>query len=100
LSPRFEIAIYDHYRFEITEKNEFIFYLIEKDKIKKTFKGTVEFLETYKQPRIIIKVSNPTYHIIEEKPTLYRTIWSFYYVFHSPKYGNVFFTKGTWKPIN
>lgn len=91
---------YNHYRFEITEKNEFIFYITEKDKIIKTYKGNVEFLELYKQPRIIIKTENPSYHIIEQKPTLYRSIWSFYYMFNSPKYGNVFFTKGKWKPIN
>lgn len=91
---------YDHYRFEITEKNEFIFYLTEKDKIIKTYKGHVEFLEAYKQPRIIIHTPESSYHLIEEKPTLYRNIWSFYYVFRSPKFGNVFFTKGKWKPIN
>ena len=85
--------------FEITKKNEFLFYLTDKEKVTKMYRGNVKFLEAYKGPRIVLSVDTPRHHIIEDVPTLYRSIWSFYYVFPSPKFGNVFFTKGKWKPI-
>jgi len=88
---------YDHFRFEITKKNEFLFHLTEKDKIIKTYKGKVEFLKEYNRPRIILHVDTPRHHVIEDMPTLYRGIWSFNYVFNSPYFGNVFFTKGKWQ---
>lgn len=90
---------YNHFRFEITKQNEFLFHITDKQTIKHTYKGKVKFLETYDRPRIVLEVDTPHHHIINNKPTLYRTIWSFYYVFKSPKFGNVFFTKGNWKPI-
>ena len=90
---------YNHFRFEITKKNEFLFYLKDKEKVTKMYRGNVKFLEAYKGPRIVLSVDTPRHHIIEDMPTLYRSVWSFYYVFHSPKFGNVFFTKGKWKPI-
>ena len=91
---------YDHFRFEITKQNEFLFHLTDKERITKTYKGTVEFLKAYIRPRVVLHVDTPRHHIIEDKPTLYRTVSSFYYVFHSPEFGNVFFTKGQWKPID
>lgn len=89
---------YNHYRFEITPQNEFYFHVTDKERVVKTYTGTVSFLEAYKC-RLVLHVDSPAHHIMEEKPTLYREVWSFYYVFNSPKYGNVFFTKGKWKPI-
>ncbi len=91
---------YDHFRFEITKQNKFIFYQTEKDKIIKTNDGTVNFLEFDNRPRIVLHVDTPRHHIIEDWPTLYRKGGTFYYVFKSPKFGNVFFTKGKWEPIN
>lgn len=91
---------YNHFRFEITKRNEFLFHLTEKEKITKTYKGRVTFLEAYNIPRIILQVDTPRHHIIEDKPTLYRTVWSSYYVFNSPKFGNVFFTKRQWKTLD
>jgi len=38
---------YDHFRFEITKQNEFLFHLTDKGTITKTYKGTVEFLKAY-----------------------------------------------------
>ncbi len=90
---------YNHYRFEITENKKFLFHLTEKNGIKKTYKGRIEFLRAYEHPRIVLHFEKPTYHIIEDNPTLYRNVWLFYYVFHSDKFGNVFFKKGKWKPI-
>ncbi len=90
---------YNHFRFEIKEDNTIIFYETEGSKLLKTHKGTISFHYAYNRPRLIIDIAEPRHHIIENKPTLYRTIWSFYYVFNSPKFGNVFFTKGKWTPI-
>jgi hypothetical protein len=91
---------YDHFRFEITRQNQFQFHLTDKEKIVKTYKGKVTFLESYARPRIVVHVDTPAHHIIEERPTLFRTVWGFYYVFNSPRYGNVFFIKGKWKEEN
>lgn len=88
---------YNHYRFEITKDNKVLFHITEKEKIIKTIPGTVAFNDYYTSPRINLKFEEPGFHIIEENPTLFREIWSFYYVFESPEYGNVFFKKGTWK---
>ena len=91
---------YSHFRFRITKENKFTFYLTEGNKITKTHTGTVSFLESYARPRLVLHVNTPIYHIIADNPTLYYTGSSFYYVFNSPKFGNVFFVKGEWKPLD
>ena len=91
---------YNHFRFEITKQNELVFIETEKDTILKMSKVDISFLDTYRQPRINLHVDSARHHLIQENPTLYRTVWSFYYVFHSSKFGNVFFKKGKWKPID
>jgi hypothetical protein len=94
---------YEHFRFEITKDNDFIFYQTDNDEIIRSYKGKVEFLDNYyNEPRIVLHMNSKghRHHIIEDKPTLYRQVWTFYYVFNSPKFGNVFFTKGQWKPID
>ena len=92
---------YDHYRFKITEDNKIYFYITEKEKIVKTLIGTVEIREYYTTgPRIKINFDEPKFHIVKDNPTLYREIWTFYYVFQSEKFGNMFFTKGDWESID
>jgi len=91
---------YNHFRFRITRENKLYFYLLEDGKIVKVYTGTVSFLENYVRPRLVLQVIEPTHHIIEDNPTLYYTGSSFYYVFNSPKFGNVFFVKGEWEPID
>ena len=91
---------YNHYRFKITEDNKIFFYITEKENIIKTIEGKVEFTEYSHSPHLKIELEEPKFHILQENPTLYREIWSFYYVFESEKYKNVFFTKGNWKPID
>ena len=91
---------YNHYRFKITEENKIYFYITEKENITKTIEGTVEFKEGYKSPHIKFNFEEPKFHILAENPTLFREIWTFYYVFESNKYGNMFFTKGKWKAID
>lgn len=92
---------YNHYRFKITKDNKICFYITEKEKIIKTIEGKVEIKEYYTpSPRLKIIFKEPSFHIIKDNPTLYREIWSFYYVFYSEKYQNVFFKKGNWKSID
>ena len=91
---------YDHYRFKITEDNKIFFYITEKENIIKTIEGKVEFTDGGYSPHLKIEIEEPKFHILKENPTLYRETWSFYYVFESEKYKNVFFTKGNWKSID
>lgn len=91
---------YNHYRFKITEKNKIFFYITDKENITTTIEGTVSYSEGGHSPHLKIEINEPVYHVLKENPTLYREIWSFYYVFESNKYGNMFFKKGNWKPIN
>ncbi len=90
---------YENFRFKILENNEILFYVTDKSKILKTYKGKIHFLEQYKTPRIVLNFDGKKHHIINENPTLYRKGKSFYYVFYSAKFGNVFFTKDKWKEI-
>lgn len=91
---------YNHFRFEIKSNDSILFYVTENDKIIKTFKGTIATVKPYNSARLILKMEKPTHHIISDNPTIYRSIWSFYLVFHSNRFNNVFFEKGNWKPIN
>lgn len=91
---------YNHYRFTIKENDSIYFYETENATIVKTYRGTIAFHPSYNKPRLIINIDQPRHHIIEDYPTLIRQPWSFYYVFNSPKYGNVFFEKGNWEPID
>lgn len=91
---------YNHFRFEITPQHDFRLHLTEEARVTRTIAGRVVFLEAYQQPRIIMQVDSPRYHLVATNPTLYRETWSFYYVFDSPKFGNVFFKKGPWVPLS
>ena len=91
---------YNNYRFEITKNNKFVFYETDKEIVKRIYKGNISFTESYVAPRIKLQVDSPRNHIIENEPTLYRRAFSFYYVFKSPKFGNVFFKKGYWRRID
>jgi hypothetical protein len=90
---------YNHYRFEITPDDKVLFHVTEGKQIVKTYTGTLEFLQAYKSPRIVLHFEKSSHHIIAENPTLYKNTSPFYYVFYSKKFNNVFFTQGKWKPI-
>lgn len=91
---------YDHFRFEITSRREFLFHQTEEEKIIRTYKGRIAFAGgSHTSPRLLLQMDTPVHHVLKDNPTLYRETWSFYYVFRSPLFGNVFFTKGRWKPI-
>ena len=91
---------YNHFRFEIKENDSIYFYTTNKDNILKINKGKISTTETYKSARLILDIDKPTHHILTTNPTTYRNPWSFYLVFNSPKFSNMYFKKGTWEEID
>ena len=89
---------YNSFRFEIKENDSIYFYKTDKEKIIKTYRGTIS-TTGYSSERLIIDFEQPAHHILTSNPTTYRHVWSFYLVFYSPKFNNVYFKKGNWKPI-
>lgn len=90
---------YNNFRFEITENDSIYFYVTENEKILQTFRGTIATAQPYSSERLIINMQQPTHHIMASNPTTYRSAWSFYLVFESLKFNNVYFKKGQWTPI-
>ena len=90
---------YNNFRFEIKENDSIYFYVTENEKILQTFRGTITTTQPYNSERLIINMQQPTHHIVTSNPTTYRSAWSFYLVFESPKFNNVYFKKGQWTPI-
>lgn len=77
---------YEHFRFEIKDNDSIYFYVTNKEKIVKTYKGTVTTKKLYRSDRPVINMEQPTNHILTSNPTTYRSAWSFYLVFYSPKF--------------
>lgn len=90
---------YNSFRFEIKENDSIYFYVTDKEQILKVYKGTITTTKPYSSERLIINMEQPTYHIMASNPTTYRSAWSYYLVFYSPKFNNVYFKKGRWKPL-
>lgn len=90
---------YNNFRFEIMENDSIYFYVTENEKILQTFRGTITTTQLYSSERLIVNMQQPTHHIVTSNPTTYRSAWSFYLVFESPKFKNVYFKKGEWAPI-
>jgi hypothetical protein len=84
---------YEHFKFTITKSNIMDFHIMENGKIVKTISGKIGFKQFYASPRLVMKFEEPKFHILKQNPTLYRSNWSYYYVFESSKYGNMFFKK-------
>ena len=91
---------YNNFRFEIKEDDKIYFYVIDKQKILQTYKGTISTVTPYSSERLVVNMEQPTIHILKSNPTIYRNAWSFYLVFHSDKLNNMYFKKGNWKPVN
>jgi len=51
------------------------------------------FSQYFNAPHISLKIDSTRHHILSTNPTLYRKPFSFYYVFESRKFGNMFFEK-------
>lgn len=90
---------YNSFRFEIKDNDSICFYVTDKEKVLRTYKGTISATDNYISERLILHMDSATHHIMSENPTTYRSAWDFYLVFHSPQFNNVFFKKGKWKPI-
>lgn len=91
---------YNNYRFEIKKDNKIYFYVTKKERIVKTIIKDIKFNNGHCSPLLDLDLKNNDFHILKENPTLYREIWTFYYVFHSEKFGNMFFKKGNWKSMD
>jgi hypothetical protein len=82
---------YNHYKFFITKKHSIMF-------VEMNDKGRVIYREVHDLKFSNIPVtweikSDTLHHVIRNNPTLYRSHSKFYYVFHSVKFGNMFFRK-------
>jgi hypothetical protein len=91
---------YNNFRFEIKENDSIYFFVTNKEQILKTYKGIIATTRPYNSERLIVSLEQPTHHVIRSNPTTYRSAWSFYLVFYSKKFNNIYFKKGQWKPIN
>lgn len=90
---------YEKFRFEIKNNDSIYFYVTDKEKILKTYRGLITTTNPYNSERLVIKMEQPTHHIMTSNPTTYRSTWNFYLVFYSPKFNNVYFKKGQWNPL-
>jgi hypothetical protein len=90
---------YNSFRFEIKRNDSIYFYVTNKERILNVYKGAISTVNQYGSERLAITMEQPTIHVLKTNPTIYRSAWSFYLVFHSDKYNNMYFRKGTWKPI-
>lgn len=88
---------YDTFRFEIKDNDSIYFYVTDKQKIRKTYKGTISTNTIYQSERLAIHMQQPTHHVLTSNPTIYRSIWGFELVFNSPKFSNMYFKKGEWE---
>lgn len=91
---------YEHFRFEIKDNDSIYFYVTDKASILKTYRGIITTIKPDRSERLVIHMEQPTHHIVMENPTTYRSAWSFFLVFHSSKFNNLFFKKGRWKVID
>jgi len=85
---------YDNFRFEINDKDSVYFYVTTKDKIRQTYKGTISTVKRASSERLVLHMHQPTHHVLTTNPTIYRSVWGFELVFNSPKFSNMYFTKG------
>ncbi|MBB2145474.1 hypothetical protein GM921_08270 [Pedobacter sp. LMG 31464] len=91
---------YKHFYFDIKPNDSIYLYVVYNDKITKTYKGVISTMAIYKSERLAIHMEHPTHHILTSNPTTYRGSWSFYLVFNSPKFGNMYFVKDNWSSDN
>ena len=85
---------HDHYRITVAEDRTITLTERYDGGGAVAFSGRYEFIEGYiAAPRLCILPDQFIHHLLSDNPTLYRENWGFYYVFHSPEYGNVFFRK-------
>jgi energy-coupling factor transporter transmembrane protein EcfT len=89
---------YNNFHFIINPDNSIYFYSTPKNEPAKVYKGYISTSAPYASARLIVHMPAPTHHILTTDPTVYRKVWSFFLVFNSPKFGNMYFKKGKWEP--
>ncbi|GAB3301067.1 hypothetical protein [Hymenobacter tenuis] len=90
---------FNTFRFEITSNDRITFHVMDGSASVQTYYGTISTVKPYSSHRLVVSMKQPTHHILASNPTVYRHNGNFYLVFESPRFGNVFFTKGNWKPL-
>jgi len=90
---------YNSFRFDITPNDSIHFHVTDGKRVIRTYAGRISTVDPFGSERLVIHMTQPTHHVMSSNPTIYRDRWSFYLVFHSPYYHNMFFTKGHWKPL-
>ncbi|WP_426490226.1 hypothetical protein [Hymenobacter sp. 102] len=91
---------YNTFRFTITPDDRITFFVMDGDRVVKLHVGTVYTVKPYESYRLAVSMQQPTHHIMSSNPTIYRRGRQFYLVFNSPLFGNVFFRKDDWEPLN
>ena len=91
---------YNTFRFKIKPNDSIIFYVTDKQDVKRIYKGTISCEAPYTSARLAIHMESPTHHILSSHPTIYRGPRSFILVFHSPKFNNMYFRKNRWEPLS
>lgn len=90
-----------HFKFEIRKDDCFYFYIYnDAGVLQKTIKKPIIFKSGWNSSLIDMQPNKNDFHILKNNPTLYREVWTFYYVFESEKFGNMFFTKKKWYSFN
>lgn len=83
---------YFKYKFEITSNDSIYFTIMNAE--QKPYKVYRHKIKVDVGPPLQWSIiADSTYHVIKEQPTLHRSHDRFYYVFHSAKFGNMFFRR-------
>ena len=90
---------YNSLRFRITPSDSIYFYLTDKARILRVYRGQISTTTAYVSARLVLAMVQPTYHVVADNPTTYRSASGFRLVFHSQKFNDVYFKKGEWKPL-
>lgn len=88
---------FDSFRFEITDKDSIHFHVTDKSRIIQTYNGKINATTHHVSQRLIVEMDEPSHHVVELNPTIYRSNWGFILVFRSSKYHNMYFKKGSWR---
>ena len=88
---------YENYKFEIKPNRTLIFSQLQNNGRFKSEIVNVKIYDDGVRSYLNILSTKKNSHVIQQSPTLFRKRFCFYYVFHSKKFGNMFFEKGTWK---
>jgi len=90
---------YNHFRFMIRGDDSLFFYRTNGEEVLETYKGVAHTTAIGKSRRLRLELEQWD-RSLNLNPTTYRDTWSFYLVFHSKFYHNMYFVKGKWQRID